>query len=238
MHGRLINNLKYMGSKSRHAKYILPIILKDKKENQYYVEPFVGGANVIEHVSGLRIGSDVNKALITTLDYASKGWIPPRYFTEQEYKDVKKINNENDPLTEYAAFALSYGGKYFGGWCRDSAGKRNYVEEAYRNAVKQFPKLIDANFICSQYDELKIPDDSIIYCDPPYESTTNYKNSNFDHAKFWSWCLEKSKTNKVFVSEYSAPIEWESVWEKEVNSSLTKNTGSKKATEKLFTLRK
>lgn len=36
--------MKYMGSKSRIAKYILPIILKDRKDGQYYVEPFCGGS--------------------------------------------------------------------------------------------------------------------------------------------------------------------------------------------------
>ena len=42
--------------------------------------------------------------------------------------------------------------------------------------------------------------------------------------------------HKVFVSEYNAPEDFKCVWEKEINSSLTKDTGSKKATEKLFTL--
>ena len=40
--------MKYMGSKNRIAKYILPIILKDRKEGQWYVEPFVGGANMTQ----------------------------------------------------------------------------------------------------------------------------------------------------------------------------------------------
>ena len=47
--------MKYMGSKARIAKYILPIILKDRKEGQCYVEPFVGGANMIDKVDGQRI---------------------------------------------------------------------------------------------------------------------------------------------------------------------------------------
>ena len=56
--------MKYMGSKNRIAEHILPIILKDRKENQYYVEPFVGGANMIDKVNGLRIGADINPYLI------------------------------------------------------------------------------------------------------------------------------------------------------------------------------
>ena len=60
--------MKYMGSKNRIAKHILPIILKDRKENQYYVEPFIGGANMIDKVGGLRIGGEFNK-------YIANMWI-------------------------------------------------------------------------------------------------------------------------------------------------------------------
>lgn len=37
--------MKYMGSKSRIAKYIVPIIQKCIDDNglEYYIEPFVGG---------------------------------------------------------------------------------------------------------------------------------------------------------------------------------------------------
>ena len=46
--------MKYMGSKARHAKELLPIILANRTEGQWYVEPFVGGANMIAKVEGLR----------------------------------------------------------------------------------------------------------------------------------------------------------------------------------------
>ena len=59
--------MKYMGSKNRLAKELLPIILKDRKQGQWYVEPFVGGANMIDKVDGNRIGSDNNKYLIEAL---------------------------------------------------------------------------------------------------------------------------------------------------------------------------
>ncbi len=49
--------MKYMGSKARYAKSILPIILASRQPDQWYVEPFVGGANVIDKVSGPRIGA-------------------------------------------------------------------------------------------------------------------------------------------------------------------------------------
>ncbi|MCW0484672.1 DNA adenine methylase [Gaoshiqia sediminis] len=59
--------MKYMGSKNRIAKYILPIILENRTENQLYIEPFVGGANMIDKVTGERLGTDNNEYLIALL---------------------------------------------------------------------------------------------------------------------------------------------------------------------------
>ena len=39
--------MKYLGSKNRIAKHILPIMLEHRKGNMCWVEPFVGGANTI-----------------------------------------------------------------------------------------------------------------------------------------------------------------------------------------------
>ena len=59
--------MKYMGSKNRIAKYIIPIMLSERKENQTWVEPFVGGANIIDKIDGERIGADINPYLISVL---------------------------------------------------------------------------------------------------------------------------------------------------------------------------
>lgn len=238
--------MKYMGSKDRIAKYILPIMLKYKSEDQWWVEPFVGGANMIDKVEGKRIGSDSNKyvidALMSIRDYIE--YLPKNNldFTEEDYKSLRL--NEDYEYKGYAGFAFSYAGKWLGGWCRDKQGKRDYVKEAYNNAVRQSPKLQGVELICSSYDELEIPINSIIYCDPPYKDTTKYSNkqskeplksNSFDHELFWQWCRDKSKEGyTVFISEYNAPDDFECVWQKDICSSLTKETGEKKGTEKLF----
>jgi site-specific DNA-adenine methylase len=56
--------VKYMGSKSRFAKELLPIILTDRRPNQTYVEPFAGGMNVISLVESPRVANDSNYYLI------------------------------------------------------------------------------------------------------------------------------------------------------------------------------
>lgn len=233
--------MKYMGSKRRIAKEILPIILKDRKENQWYVEPFVGGANMIDKVDGNRLGVDINEYLIELLEKLSNGWIPPEELTEEEYNDINK-NKDNYPkhLVGFVGICCSYSAKWFGGYCRGNKANgepRNYIAEAKRNVLKQASNIVRVNFICNEYDKVVYPKNSIIYCDPPYADTTKYKD-DFNHEKFWQWCRNMVKEgHKIFVSEYNAPEDFIYVWEKELSCSIDSKAKAgeyKKSTEKLF----
>lgn len=226
--------MKYMGSKNRHAKEILPIILKERSVNQWYVEPFVGGFNVIDKVDGNRIANDSNPYLIALFGALQDGWIPPRYVGEIEYKYIQQNMLEHpDYLIGYVGFN-SYGAKFFGGYRRDTVNLRNYWREHYNNVMKQVPKLNEIIITCNSYDKVIIPDNSIIYCDPPYAGTTKYRD-DFDHSKFWQWARERAMAgHRLFVSEYTAPDDFAEVWSKQVNNTLAKDTGSKKGVEKLF----
>jgi hypothetical protein len=44
--------MKYMRSKNRIAKHILPIMLAERKPWQWWVEPFVGGVNCLSEAVG------------------------------------------------------------------------------------------------------------------------------------------------------------------------------------------
>ncbi len=231
--------MKYMGSKNRYCKEILPIILEGRKEGQYFVDLFAGGFNVVDKVSGNRIANDINEYLIEMFKALQKGWIPPETVSEELYKEVQN-NKQNYPkyLVGYIGFNLSFGAKFFGGYGRDSKGLRNYSKEAFNNVIKQSNFLEGIEIFNLNYDEVVIPKDSIIYCDIPYRNTTKYSNkTQFDYEKFYQFCRDKkSEGHKIFISEYSMPEDFIEVWSKEVNNSLTKDTGSKKGIEKLFTL--
>jgi len=228
--------VKYMGSKNRIAKHILPIMLEYRRWFPTWVEPFVGGGNMIDKVYGRRIGADINPYLIDALrDIRDNVNDLPKDNTEFTEEDYNKLKTWEYEYKGFAGFGYSYSGKWMGGWCRGEG--RDYVAEAYRNALKQSPNIQEVAFMVSSYDKLLIPKASLIYCDPPYKGATKYKD-NFDHDKFWEWCREMARIgHMVFISEYNAPDDFECLWEKEINSSLTKDTGSKKATEKLFALK-
>lgn len=228
--------MKYVGSKERHCKEILPIILKDR--TGLYVEPFIGGASVISKVDGPRIGADINPHVIALWSAIRDGWTPPCSVTESEYRAAKQ-HQAVDALTAFIGFGCSFAGKWFGGYARGNDAKgnpRNYAAESSRAAVKKAKGLQGSQLVHSSYDDLHIPDGSTVYCDPPYQGTQGYATGEFDHEKFWKWCDSLANRGcKVFVSEYNAPDGWGCVWEKQVNNTLDKNTGAKKGVERLFT---
>lgn len=175
--------MKYMGSKNRHAKELLPIILNGRLSNQWYVEPFVGGFNLIDKVDGLRLGNDIHPYLIALFRALQAGWIPPMTIDNDLYNTIRESKDKYpDYLVGYVGFN-SFGGKFFGGYCRDSAGKRDYWKEHYNNLIKQQAKLEGIVISSENYLDLEIPPNSIIYCDPPYNGTTKYITA-FNHEIF------------------------------------------------------
>lgn len=226
--------MRYQGSKRRLAKHIFPIILENRKDNQLYVEPFVGGCNSIQHVEGRRWGNDSHFELIEMWKAVQSGWIPPLNVSESDYLQIKNNQDLFDPaLVGFVGFGCSFGGKWWGGYARDSK-LGNYAGESSRALVKQSKLIEDVEFTSMSYDDMKFKEESIIYCDPPYANTTKYKDS-FDSEKFYEWCRQKkSEGHTVFVSEYTAPKDFELVFEKEQSSALPVGTSSLVRVEKLY----
>ena len=242
-------NIKYMGSKSRITKDIVPIIQKYINDNEItsYIEPFCGGANVIDKIKCKnRIASDINLYLIALLKRVQN--------KEELYDDVPKelydkvrasYNNKDNSFEnwEYGniGFLASYNGRFFdGGYAKSgyenlkngSQRYRDYYNEAKNNILSQ--NLQGIIFINDDYRNLEA-NNSVIYCDPPYENQKQYANSlHFDYDEFWNYMRRWSKNNIVIISELNAPEDFECIWEKSVSRSI-KSTDKSRDTEKLFT---
>ena len=241
--------MKYMGSKSRIAKNLAPIIqsyIDDYKINTY-VEPFVGGANMFDKIKcNRKIAGDNQEYLIELFKNLHRLNELPESVDREHYSDVRNSYNKKDGRYEKwyigaIGFLASYGGSFFdGGYngiAKEKDGRiRNRYDEAKRNLEKQIPALVD----CEDWrygDYQQTANDiscAVIYCDPPYKGTKQYKTSKgFDHEEFWNWCREKSKENIVLISEQEAPEDFVCIWEQEVKRTMNKGNNIK-AAEKLF----
>ena len=92
------------------------------------------------------------------------------------------------------------------------------------------------------YDKIDIPDGAVVYCDPPYHACDKslYESTAkaFDHCAFYDWCVSVSKTNPIFISEYSIEDDrFEIVAEKQKTTSMSQ-VKSSIVTEHLYTVKK
>ena len=236
----------YMGSKNRVAKELIPIIQSYITEDtKGYLEPFVGGANIIDKIKcNNKIGCDIHKQLIALLNKAKDNIDDiPDIILEETYKEVKNNKEKyEDWYVGLVGFCATFGAKYFGGYARssknDNSGKR--PASAIKNLKKQAPLLKDIEFKCCNF--LDLPKDKIkgyvIYCDIPYKDTTKYSVNSFPYEEFYKWAIEMAKNNTVLISEYNMPSNFKCIWEKEtkVNFDSNRCSGNKnnKRVEKLF----
>jgi len=136
------------------------------------------------------------------------GWVPPAIVTEEEYQQYSKIRDLSDPMTAFVGFGCSFSGKWFGGYARDVKGitDSSYARKARNSLMRKVEGFQKINWRCSNYHSLSVPDGAVVYCDPPYAGTTEYKGvAEFDSDAFWEWTRILSKKATVFISEYSAP---------------------------------
>lgn len=234
--------MKYVGSKNRLAKDLVPIIQKyiDDNHAENYMENFVGGANIIDKINCKnRYGSDIHKYLIALLKQAQIDTsVFPKTISEEQYKLVR-ANSENYPNWYVGLVGFcSFGGKWWGGYPRgyknDKATPRDICNETIRNLIKQAPCLKDIHFKCCDFRDInKNIKGYVIYEDIPYKDTTKYATEQFSYEEFYDWCRMMSQNNIVLISEYNMPDDFECIWSKDLMCTLDKNSRTNKV-EKLW----
>ena len=108
--------------------------------------------------------------------------------------------------------------------------------------LQSLQKLQSLRVTSQSYADIDIPDDAVVYCDPPYNAGEKklYEGTakTFDHGAFYDWCVRVSKTNPIFISEYSIEDErFEIVAEKSKMTSMS-SAKSFNVTERLYTVKK
>nr|DAJ54753.1 MAG TPA: DNA adenine methylase [Caudoviricetes sp.] len=242
--------MKYMGSKSRIAKHITPILTRNLTQDRWYVEPFAGGMNMMCNIHHeKRIAGDLNNYLIAMwkyLVYHDFGDKFPRIISKETYSYWREIFNLNrfnglgctyaEAIIGWIGFMGSFNGRFFdGGYSGHDVNGRDYIGEQIQNTLSQVDKLKGVELWAVSYQDIVYPSRSVVYCDPPYKDTKQYSVSkNFNHDEFWAWCRNMTfNGHDVIISEYDAPSDFVCIWEKLITNTMnTHNTY--KPTEKLF----
>lgn len=230
--------MQYMGGKSRISKEIASILTSNLGGGQRaFVSLFCGSCAIEAKVNAkVKILNDKHPYLIAMWQALQNGWQPPDIVTKDEYYYIKEHKDENPALAGFVGFGCSFGGRWFEGLASNKKGD-NYCARANRSLMKDLPNLMDATFTCLDYRNVEIPDGAVVYADPPYAGTKKYATllGNFNHEAFWEYMRELSKTHKVFISEQTAPNDFECIWSKEQTRTLDYNKENQpKKIEKLF----
>ena len=88
------------------------------------------------------------------------------------------------------------------------------------------------NSSSQDYSEIKIKQNSVIYCDIPYEATETYFKQKFDYSRFYDWCCKQ--TEPLFISSYNiSDPRFKCVSEFE-HRSILNDKSNNKVTERVY----
>lgn len=212
--------MQYLGGKHRQSKEIVNAIRRLRPNFRVYVEPFCGAmwsACAVIHAFPDRryLFSDVHEPLMRSWhEFVINGLDPPEDISEKEYERYKRDRPQNDPLTGYVGFAMSFAAIYFAAFARDKRKKDSFAQTGRRTTLKKLEVLRKANvslLTCDYRDAEPPPLGAMVYLDPPYEGRTHQHNGSkgFDYSHFRRWAEELSKRCCVITTEFVNPRGWE-----------------------------
>lgn len=104
-------------------------------------------------------------------------------------------------------------------------------------SLERLQRFESFEYSVSDYKDVEIKPNSVIYADIPYLSTNTYNKKSstaqsFDHAEFYDWCCKQDEL--VLVSEYTMPVDrFTEVWStKHIQRICATKTSA--TTERLF----
>lgn len=225
--------MRYLGGKHRIAKWLLEQIQPIRGKRRL-IEPFCGGLSATVTLQP-EIASDASIPLMSLILACRQGWEPPTVLSELEYQHARKLP-ASDPLHGFAAFCCSFGGKYWGGYARETG--RNFALQGRNSLMRKIESTRSTNFICCPYHGLEVQTGDVWYCDPPYAGTTmGYATEPWESDKFWEWCrATANKGTTVIVSEFKAPYDVPLLAQLESKTDLRTRHRDQNTVESLFIL--
>jgi site-specific DNA-adenine methylase len=228
--------MRYQGGKSRIASALAAVIFEREREREIW-EPFCGGGAVTYELAkaGFQVhASDNHEDLILMWQALKRGETEPFVdVTEEEFKALKTA--PSSARRGFVRFGGSFGGDFNGGYGRHHRGDgdphRQYVWQDSQRSLQKFRGVLaGVDFTLCEYSA--IPDDVLVYADPPYAGVYAYQGRNFDHKAFWLWV--RSRRGPTYVSELTGPEDIAVVWRKPHKSLAACNAPANQATSRII----
>lgn len=241
--------MPYKGSKNKIADKIMSVI----PDAEYFVDLFGGGGAMIDCAmqSGKYqkgIYNELEPLIYKGFTMAIKGEFKgeKRWISREDFFKLK----DTDP---YVAICWSFGNDcktylyspelerlkkhlhyiFFAETPKEARLHWKAFVREYKHNTQEIDRLQSLQSLESlerletfnlSYEQVEIPDNSVVYCDIPYKSTNSYL-SEFNHDKFYDWC--RNQSGLVFISEYDMPDDFYLVEEWSRNNILSPNSCSK-----------
>lgn len=90
----------------------------------------------------------------------------------------------------------------------------NFIRWSRIDGTKKLALCMDIDFTSFDYRDYQHEEGDVVYCDPPYSGVWKYDGREFNHEDFWNWVRTRDYT--VYVSEYNAPDDFVSIWNKAI----------------------
>lgn len=118
---------------------------------------------------------------------------------------------------------------------KTQAGLSAKNDESESNTLKrETPPINGGGYVMSlsDYRDIEILPNSVIYADPPYKGTREYRDWSFDHEAFYDWVRKQEAL--TFVSEYQMPDDFIPVLTLTRRSTFSAQNKTLKKTENVY----
>ena len=157
---------------------------------------------------------------------------------KDKYAMLKRIVKTTTTTTHLSVETRLQSMERQGRVCRVWKASKDAVAISERNANgnTKLPLSDVIEFYSTDYQDVPIPQNSVIYCDIPYKDTGTYqshKKTEFDYERFYDWAY--SQTQPIFISEYFMPEDrFRCIAEIKRTETFSPNNNQKSVAEKVF----
>lgn len=215
----------YKGGKVKIGKQIATfindrVITSERRRGRDYdgyCEPFCGFCGVYRHVPEMLgddleyLAGDANVSVVKMWEALQGAWQPPKSCSKRRYNQLK-MTNTSSAEKGFIGHVCSCMGIYFAGM--NDRG----IPEGTRTSLKDIGHnlLYDVQFSSGSYEQYSDLKNFIIYCDPPYRTSSQYYDEkheplSFDTDEFVEWCKDmKKRDNLIIISEHKGNLPFKS----------------------------